>query len=102
MFTALRACWVPPPKDQARHGMQYTIRFAFKGDGELIAPPRKTYSTEEAQAAVRDVYHDAVDAVLERCTPLHFSKAMAGAVAGRPITIRFIDNRTINNGEGQH
>jgi hypothetical protein len=84
MFTALGACWVPPPKDQARHGT------------------RRTYSTEEAQAAVRDVYHDAVDAALERCAPLHFSKAMAGAVAGRPITIRFIDNRTINNGEGQH
>jgi len=31
---ALRACWVPPPKDKARHGMQYTIRFAFKRDGE--------------------------------------------------------------------
>jgi hypothetical protein len=29
MFAALRACWVPPPKDEARHGMEYTIRFAF-------------------------------------------------------------------------
>ena len=34
MFAALRACWVPPPKDAARHGMEYTIRFAFKRDGE--------------------------------------------------------------------
>ena len=25
---------VPPPKDKARHGMQYTIQFAFKRDGE--------------------------------------------------------------------
>src|SRR4051812_41524652 len=22
MFAALRACWVPPPQDEARHGMQ--------------------------------------------------------------------------------
>ena len=34
MFAALRECWVPPPKDEARHGMEYTIRFAFKRDGE--------------------------------------------------------------------
>src|SRR5580704_15934218 len=39
MFAALRACWVPPPKDEARHGMEYTIRFAFKRDGEIVAPP---------------------------------------------------------------
>jgi hypothetical protein len=36
---------VPPPKDEARHGMEYTIRFAFKRDGTVIAPPRMTYST---------------------------------------------------------
>jgi hypothetical protein len=30
MYAALRACWVPPPKDKARHGMQYTVRFALK------------------------------------------------------------------------
>ena len=35
MFAALRACWIPPPKDAARHGMEYTIRFAFKRDGEI-------------------------------------------------------------------
>jgi hypothetical protein len=29
MFAALRSCWVPPPKEEARHGMEYTIRFAF-------------------------------------------------------------------------
>jgi hypothetical protein len=32
---------VPPPKDEARHGMEYTIRFAFKRDGE-VSPPRMT------------------------------------------------------------
>ena len=93
MYAALRACWVPPPKGSARHGMQYTIRFAFKRDGEIIAPPRVTYSSHDAPAEVRDVYRDAVNAALARCTPLHFSDGMAGAVAGRPIAIRFVDDR---------
>jgi hypothetical protein len=101
MFAALRECWVPPPKDEARHGMEYTIRFAFKRDGEMIAPPRMTYSSHDAPAEVRTIYRDAIDAALKRCTPLHFSAGMGGAVAGRPIAIRFVDDRTIDNDSGK-
>jgi hypothetical protein len=101
MFAALRACWVPPPKEEARPGMEYTIRFAFKRDGEIVAPPRVTYASHDAPADVRDVYRDAVDAALKRCTPLHFSDGMGGAVAGRPIAIRFVDNRIVDNGKSQ-
>ncbi len=97
MFAALRACWIPPPRDEARHGMEYTIRFAFKRDGEMIAPPRMTYASHDAPADLRNVYRDAVNAALKRCTPLHFSEGMGGAVAGRPIAIRFVDDRTIGD-----
>jgi hypothetical protein len=99
IYAALRTCWMPPPKDSARHGMEYTVRFALKRDGEIMAPPRVTYSSHDAPAEVRDVYRDAVNAALARCTPLHFSNGMGGAVAGRPIAIRFVDNRTIDNGK---
>ena len=101
MFAALRACWVPPPKDAARHGMEYTIRFAFKRDGEMIAPPRMTYASHDAPADVRNLYRDAVNAALNRCTPLHFSEGMGDAVAGRPIAIRFVDDRTIGDKSGK-
>jgi len=99
MYAALRTCWMPPPKNLARQGMEYTVRFAFRRDGEIMAPPRVTYSSHDAPAKVRDVYRDAVDAALARCTPLHFSNGMGGAVAGRPIAIRFVDNRTIDKGK---
>ena len=95
MYAALQACWTPPPKDEARRGMEYTIRFAFRRDGEITAPPRRTYSSHEAPDDVCDTYRDAVDAALKRCTPLHFSEGTAGAVAGRPIAIRFVDERTL-------
>jgi len=97
MYTALRKCWMPPPKDSARHGMEYTVRFAFKRDGEIVAPPRVTYSSHDVPTEVRAIYGDAVNAALARCTPLHFTDGMSGAVAGRPIAIRFVDNRTIDN-----
>ena len=94
MFAALRACWVPPPKEQAHRGMQYTIRFALKRDGTMIASPRMTYSSHEVSAETREVYRDAIDAALKRCTPLHLSGGMAAAIAGRPIAIRFVDDRS--------
>jgi hypothetical protein len=76
--------------------MEYTIRFAFKRDGEITAP-RRTYSSQEAPDQVCDTYRDAVDAALKRCTPLHFSKGMAGAVAGRPMAIHLVDECTLAN-----
>ena len=79
--------------------MEYTIRFAFKRDGEIIAPPRVTYASHDAPSDVRDTYRDAVNASLDRCTPLHFTEGMGGAVAGRPIAIRFVDNRTIDKAQ---
>lgn len=96
MFATLRACWVPPPKDEAHHGMEYTIRFALKRDGTMVAPPRMTYSSHDVAPTTRDLYRDAIDAALKRCMPLHLSEGMGGAVAGRPIAIRFVDDRSID------
>ena len=97
MFAALRACWVPPAKEEAHRGMEYTIRFALKRDGTMIAAPRMTYASHDVSTQTRTAYRDAIDAALKRCTPLHFSGGMAGAVAGRPIAVRFVDDRTIDH-----
>jgi len=64
MYAALRACWVPPARDVARRGMEYTVRFAFKRDGDIVAPPFVTYASHDAPAQVRDIYRDAVNATL--------------------------------------
>ncbi len=93
LFAALRACWQPPPAEEAFHGMQISVRFSFKRTGEPVATPRVTYASSEAAAEVRGSYRRAVDAALERCTPMPFSKEMGGAIAGRPVSIRFIDDR---------
>jgi len=95
LFNALRACWTPPPQDEARPGMQMSVRFAFKRDGEMIGAPRVTYATRGAPADAREHYHDAISAALDRCTPMQFSAGLGGALAGRPIAVRFVDNRTL-------
>jgi len=95
MFHALGACWIPPPPGKSQPGMEYTVRFAFKSNGELIGPPRVTYTTRGVSEEVRNVYQQAVEETLKRCTPMHFTRGMAGAIAGRPIIIRFFDNRIV-------
>jgi hypothetical protein len=93
MFDALRACWVPPPQEAARPGMQMSVRLSFRRSGEVIGAPRVTYASPDAPAAARDIYHDAILAALERCTPMPFTPGLGGAVAGRPVAIRFVDDR---------
>jgi hypothetical protein len=93
MFDALRACWVPPPREDVPAGMQMSVRLSFKRTGELISTPRVTYTTPSASNDARERYHHAIDEALERCTPMHFSAGLGGAVAGRPIAIRYVDNR---------
>jgi hypothetical protein len=98
LFAALRACWQPPPADEAHAGMQMSVRFAFNRTGGLIGEPRVTYTTPGVDDDTRQAYRRAIIQALERCTPLPFSAGMGGAIAGRPIAIRFVDNR---NQQGQ-
>jgi hypothetical protein len=94
VFSALRACWVPPEKDAARSGTQITLRLSFNNRGEMISEPRTTYVTPDTPTDVRRDYWDAAIAALKRCTPLQFTDGLGGALAGRPFAIRFVDDRT--------
>jgi hypothetical protein len=95
VFAALEACWIPPVLDQARAGMQITVLLTFKRSGELFGKPRITYETPEASDDQRLSYRVAMAEALRRCMPLPFTDALGGALAGRPITMRFIDNRKL-------
>jgi hypothetical protein len=95
LFAALRSCWSPPPADFAREGMQMSVRFSFKRSGEIIAAPRVTYATAGVPADVRATYLKAINASLDACMPLKFTGGLGGALAGRPIAIRYVDNREL-------
>ena len=95
LFAELRSCWSPPPADAAQAGMQMTVRFSFKRDGGMIGAPRLTFATEGASADIRDTYLKAINASLDACIPLKFTGGLGGALAGRPIAIRYVDNREL-------
>ena len=95
LFAALRSCWSPPPADTAREHMQMSVRFSFKRSGEIIGAPRVTFATAGAPAEVRATYLKAINASLKACVPLKFTGNLGGAIAGRPIAIRYVDNRDL-------
>ena len=95
LFAELRSCWSPPSPDVAHQGMQMSVRFSFKKSGEMIGPPRITFATAGVPADTRETYLKAINASLDACIPLKFSDGLGGALAGRPIAIRYVDNREL-------
>src|ERR1700748_3009597 len=95
LFAELRSCWSPPAPDIAREGMQMSVRFSFKRSGEMIGPTRITFATAGVPADTRETYLKAIDASLAACSPLKVTDGLGGGVAGRPIAIRYVDNREL-------
>ena len=100
LFAALRSCWTPPPAENSRKGMQMSVRFSVKRSGEVIAAPRLTFSTPGTSADTRAVYLKAINASLQACMPLKLSGGLGGALAGRPIAVRYVDNRDLGKPSG--
>jgi len=99
LFAALRACWEPPPLNESKPGTEITIRFSLNRAGGIIGEPRYTYSTPTLAPEVKAAYQRNVEATLRRCTPFPLTDGLGGAIAGKPIAARFIDNRGVRRTE---
>jgi hypothetical protein len=75
-----------------------SVRFSFKRTGDIVAPPFVTYTTPGTKADTKQVYRGAINAALARCAPLPLSKSFSAAIAGRPISIRYVDDRIMSAG----
>ena len=62
---------------------------SFNRAGDILGHPKITYESEQATENDRLQYRIAVMEALQRCTPMPFTEAMAGAVAGRPFASSF-------------
>jgi hypothetical protein len=98
LFAVLRTCWEPPAREEAQEGVQMSVRFSFKRTGEIMAPPFVTYTTPGTRADTKQVYRRAITAALARCAPLPLSRSLSAAIAGRPISIRYVDDRSMSAG----
>lgn len=83
----LSSCWRPPALKAQR---EVTIRLAFRRDGRPIAEPRITYTAGARNDVERNGIRASILKAVRDCGPLRFTPGLASAIAGRPITIRFI------------
>ncbi|MDA9529210.1 hypothetical protein [Bradyrhizobium sp. CCBAU 25338] len=93
IFRHLRTCWRPPSPAKARP-LDITVVVSFNRAGDILGHPRITYESAEASDNDRLQYRIAVMEALQRCTPMPFTDAMAGAAAGRPFAIQFRSRKT--------
>ncbi len=93
IFARIRTCWKPPDPSRAHPDIDITVIVSFNRAGEILGHPRVTYQSEQADENDRLMYRIAVMEALQRCTPMPFTEAMAGAVAGRPFAFRFRNSR---------
>ena len=89
VFARLRTCWKPPEPSRVHPDIDITVVVSFNRAGEILGRPRVTYESEQADDNDRLLYRIAAMEALQRCTPMPFTEAMAGAAAGRPFAIRF-------------
>ena len=88
VFAKLHSCWKPPPASRA-NPIDITVVVSFNRDGAIIGRPKITHESEQASDDDRLQYRIAVMEALQRCTPLPFTEALGGAIAGRPLAIPF-------------
>jgi hypothetical protein len=89
VITKLQTCWKPPPASRANPDIDITVIISFTRTGGILGRPKITFESEHASDHDRLEYRVAVMETLQRCTPMPFTEAMGGAVAGRPFAVQF-------------
>lgn len=88
VFARLHSCWRPPPASRA-NPIDITVVVSFNRQGAILGRPKITHESEHASDSDRLIYRVAVMEALQRCTPLPFTEALGGAIAGRPLAVPF-------------
>ena len=84
----MHSCWKPPPASRA-NPIDITVIVSFNREGAILGHPKITHESEHATDNDRLMYRVAVMEALQRCTPLPFTEALGGAIAGRPFAVPF-------------
>lgn len=83
---AIFACWSPPAGSQGKH---LTLRFSLRRDGTLIGKPQATYAKFKETDGSDRKFVASVLVALDKALPLPLTPGLGGAIAGRPMTLRF-------------
>ena len=84
---ALTRCFQAP---SGSAGSQITVRFSLDRNGAVLGQPRVTFSVLVGTAEQKQAFVAAALDALDHCTPVHVTPGLGSAIAGRPLSIRFV------------
>jgi hypothetical protein len=96
LYLALDRCLSEIPIRGAA-GSELTVVFSLRRDGSLLGRPRISYSKLTGDATAQQEFARQIAAGFDKCLPLSISDALGGAIAGRPLAMRFVVGRRQTN-----
>jgi hypothetical protein len=87
LFTELNHCLVTP---KGIIGSELTIVFSLRRDGALLGKPKITFAKLPGDPSDQRKFTDGVETAFNKCLPATITDELGGAIAGRPLSMRFI------------
>jgi hypothetical protein len=87
LFAELNRCLVTP---KGIIGSELTIVFSLRRDGALLGKPKITFAKLPGDLSDQRKFADGVETAFNKCLPATITDGLGGAIAGRPLSMRFI------------
>jgi hypothetical protein len=71
-------------------GSELTIVFSLRRDGTVLGAPRISFWSLKGTADEQRDFAKQVANAFDRCLPVPITSALGGAIAGRPLSMRFV------------
>jgi hypothetical protein len=90
LIDGFRSCFRLP---EGEPGSELTLVFSLRRDGSLIGRPHVSYAKLPRDADEKNRFVENVANALLACTPAPITPELGGAIAGRPLSLRFVISR---------
>ena len=87
LFAELNRCLVTP---KGRVGSELTIAFSLRRDGALLGKPKISFAKLPGDVSEQRDFAEGVEAAFNKCLPVAITDGLGGAIAGRPLSMRFV------------
>jgi hypothetical protein len=87
LFAELDRCLVI---SKGAAGSELTVVFSLRRDGGLLGKPRISFSKLAGDAVEQCRFAEDIAKGFDRCLPVSITDALGGAIAGRPMSVRFV------------
>jgi hypothetical protein len=87
LFSQLDHCMAVP---KGATGSELTIVFSLRRDGSLLGRPRISFAKLSGSATDQRAFAEGVASAFDRCLRALITDGLGGAIAGRPLSMRFV------------